>query len=196
VEIIVLSVAILAGYPLPLLPVQILYVNLATDGLPAIALGVSPSDPDIMERLPRNPKETVFTREVKTFFLIAVLVQCPLLFGIFLTSLPNGVEIARTRLFLILVFFQLVLALNCRSLKHTLSKVTPHRSLWLAVLVNAALTLVLFNIPEARQAFGVVPIGLYEFVLIAGLSLITLFSVEITKLFVRSKEKVNETLQK
>ncbi len=181
VEIIVLSIAVLAGFPLPLLPVQILYINLATDGLPAIALGVSPSDPDVMKRPPRHPKESVFTKEVKLFLLRAVLIEVPFLLWVFLSSLPQGVEIAQTRLFLVLVFFELILALNCRSLKYTLLDVRPHKFLLLAVLWEAILIIVLINIPVAQQAFRIASIGLYEVGLIASLCLITLLSIEITK---------------
>ncbi len=192
VEIMVLSIAVLAGYPLPLLPVQILYINLATDGLPAIALGVSPSDPDVMKRPPRRPTETVFTKEVKTFLLRAVLIEVPLLLWVFLSSLPQGVEIARTRLFLVLVFFELMLALNCRSLRYTLFEVKPHKFLLLTVLWEAILILALINIPAAQQALGLVPIGLYEVELVAGLCFITLASIEITKRLSRER-KSNKT---
>ncbi len=181
-----LSIAVLAGYPLPLLPVQILYINLATDGLPAIALGVSPSDPDVMKRRPRHPKESVFTKEVKSFLLLAVLIEVPLLLLVFLGSLPQGVQIAQTRLFLVLVFFELVLALNCRSLKYTLFEAKPHRFLLLSVLWEAILILVLINIPAAQQAFGIVPAGLFEAGLVAALGLLTLLSVEIMKRLSRS----------
>jgi len=181
VEIAVLSIAVLAGYPLPLVPVQILYINLATDGLPAIALGVSPSDPDIMKIPPRNPKETVFTKEVKSFLLRAALIEVPLLLWVFLSSLPQGEQLAQTRLFLVLVFFELILALNCRSLKYTLVEVRPHKFLLLATLWEALLILALINIPVAQQAFGIASIGLFEAGIIAGLSLTTLLSVEITK---------------
>jgi len=181
VEIAVLSIAVLAGYPLPLLPVQILYINLATDGLPAIALGVSPSDPDIMKRPPRNPKETVFTKDVKSFLLRAVLIEVPILLWIFLSSLPQGEEIAQTRLFLVLVFFELVLALNCRSLKYTLFKAKPHRFLLWAILWETILVLILVNIPVGRQAFGLVPVGVFEAGLVIGWCLVVLLSIEITK---------------
>jgi len=187
VEIVLLSIAVLAGYPLPLIPIQILYINLATDGLPAIALGVSPSDPDIMRRPPRPPEETVFTREVKSFLLRAVLIEVPLLLWVFLSSLPQGVEIARTRLFLVLVFFELILALNCRSLKYTLLDVRPHKLLLLAVLWEALLILILISIPVTQQAFGIASIGLFEVGLIAGLCLITLLSIEITKRLLRTQ---------
>lgn len=193
VEIVVLSIAVLAGFPLPLLPVQILYINLATDGLPAIALGMSPPDPDVMKRPPMHPKETVFTKEVKSFLLRAVLIEAPLLLWIFLSSLPLGVEIARTRLFLVFVFFELVLALNCRSLKHTLFKVKPHKLLLLTVLWETILILILANIPAARQAFGMVPIGVFEVGLIIGMCLIVLLSVEFTKHLLHMHE--NKILQ-
>ena len=193
VEIIVLSIAVLAGFPLPLLPVQILYINLATDGLPAIALGISPSDPDVMKRPPRHPKESVFTKEVKFFLLRAVLIEVPLLLWVFLSSLPQGVEIAQTRLFLVLVFFELILALNCRSLKYTLLDVRPHKFLLLAVLWEALLILILINIPVAQQAFRIAPIGLFEAGLIAGLCLITVLSIEITKRLSRAHENKNLT---
>ena len=170
---------------------QILYVNLATDGLPAIALGVSPSDPDVMKRRPRNPKETIFTKEVKSFLLRAVLVEVPLLLWVFLSSLPHSEEIAQTRLVIVLVFFELILALTCRSLKYTLFEVRPHKFLLLAVLWEALIVLALINIPIAQQALGIVPIGMLEAGLVAGLCLITLLSIEVTKRLLRAHENKN-----
>jgi Ca2+-transporting ATPase len=189
VEIVVLSVAILAGYPAPLLPVQILYINLATDGLPAIALGVSPPDPDIMKRPPRDPKETLFTSEVKSFLLRALIIECPLLLGLFISSLQLGEQIASARLFLTLVFFELVLAVTCRSLKYTLFEAKPHKFLLLAILWETALILTLINIPIARQVLGIAEFGLIDGVIIITLCLITLFSIEITKRLLRMREK-------
>ncbi len=181
VEIIILSFAVLAGFPLPLVPVQILYINLATDGLPAIALGLSPPEPDIMKRPPRNPKETIFTRDVKIFLLRAILIETPLLIWVFTSSLPLGEEIARTRLFLVLIFFELVLALSCRSLKYNITKARPHKLLVGTVIWEIALIALILNVPFLRDSFGLVPIGVYEVVLIAGLSALVLFTIELTK---------------
>ncbi len=157
VEIVILSFAVLAGFPLPLLPVHILYVNLATDGLPAIALGLSPPEPDVMKRPPRNPKETIFTKDVKVFLLRAILIETPLLLWVFISSLPLGIEVAQTRLFLVLIFFELVLALSCRSLKYTIVKARPHKLLVGTILWEIALILLIVNVPFLRESFKLAP---------------------------------------
>ncbi|MEM2087383.1 MAG: cation-translocating P-type ATPase [Thermoproteota archaeon] len=184
VEIIMLSAAILMGLPLPLLAVQILYVNLATDGLPAIALGVSPSDPDIMKRPPRNPKESIFTKDVKIFLLRTVVVGVPLITWVFSASLPYE-DLARTRVFISFIFFELVLALTCRSLNYTIFEARPHRFLLAAVFWEALLLLALITFPITRQALGIVEPQPTDFLTSAGIGLITLVSIEGTKLLLR-----------
>jgi len=181
VEIVILSFAVLAGFPLPLLPIHILYVNLATDGLPAIALGLSPPEPDVMKRPPRNPKETIFTKDVRVFLLRAILIETPLLLWVFISSLPLGIEIAQTRLFLVLIFFELVLALSCRSLKYTIIKARPHKLLVGTILWEIALILLIVNVPFLRESFKLAPVGLDELFLIVGLSALVLFTIELTK---------------
>ena len=188
VEITVLALAVLAGYPPPLLPVQILYVNLATDGLPAIALGVSPPDPDIMERPPRDPKETIFTWDVKSLILRTLVVGAPFIFWIFLTSLHNGVDLARTRVFIAFVFFELILAVTCRSLKYTIIETRPHKFLLLAIVWEILLLIALLSFPATRQALGVIETEPYSFTLAATLSIITLISIEGTKLLLQRRE--------
>jgi Ca2+-transporting ATPase len=191
VEILVLSFAVLAGFPLPLLPAQILYINLATDGFPAIALGLSPPDPDVMKRPPRNPKESIFTRDVKVFLLRAILIETPILLWIFLSSLPLGVEVAQTRLFLTLVAFELVIALCCRSLKYPIYKVKPHRLLLITILWESFLIALIFGLPFLRESFGLVPIGAFDILFIVGLSAVVLVTIEVTKyLLHRHDERV------
>jgi len=189
VEIAVLSIAILLGFPLPLLPVHILYINLATDGLPAIALGLSPPDPDLMEKPPRDPKESIIAKDIRAFLLMAIIIEVPLLLLIYILSLPEGVEVARTRLFLVFIFFELVLALNCRSLKHNIFRVKPHKFLLLVVLWEMVLIVILINIPIVREAFGIALIGMFEVGLIIVMCLITFVSIEITKILLNKAEK-------
>jgi len=186
VEIVVLSSIVLVGYPLPLLPAAILYINLATDGLPAIALGVGPPDPDMMERPPRHPSETVFTRDVKLFLVQVVLIQTPLIVWAYLWLLPQGIETARTAVFLMFILFELTLALNCRSLRYTLLHVKPHKFLILAVVWETALVLSLVNLRPVLDAFGIVQPTLQDFGLAMGLALVTLFSIEFLKYLLRN----------
>jgi Ca2+-transporting ATPase len=200
IEIIVLSAVVLIGYPLPLLPVQVLYINLVTDGLPAIALGLSPPDKDIMKRPPRNPNESIFSKDVKQFFLITILVQVPLFLYVFLSMAPLGVDVddpsmvsARTVLFYLFVFCELTLALTCRSLKYTILEARPHRLLVGSIVFNVVLTIVLFGfVPGAAEAFGIGPLSLMGIEIIIGLCLISLVAIEGLKLITRRKEN-NET---
>jgi Ca2+-transporting ATPase len=159
VEIVVLSVTTLVilralGYSgeesLALLPVHILYINLATDGLPALALGVSPPDPDLMKRPPPKRGEGVLSRDVIEFLVMAVIVESPLLIAAFYLALPMGIDAARTRLFLLFIAFELVLAINCRSLRHSVLKVGPHKWLVLAVLWELSLITLLISHPVTR----------------------------------------------
>ncbi|MCW3984020.1 MAG: cation-translocating P-type ATPase [Candidatus Bathyarchaeota archaeon] len=181
VEIVILSFAVLAGFPLPLLPVHILYVNLATDGLPAIALGLSPAEPDVMKRPPRNPKESIFTKDVKAFLIRALLIETPLLLGVFISSLPLGIEVAQTRLFLLLIAFELILAICCRSLKYPVFKARPHKLLVATILWEIGLIALIINVPFLRDVFKLAPIGLYEIGLIVGLSALVFGTIELTK---------------
>ena len=186
VEIIVLSAGVLmwgADF-LPLLPAQILYINLATDGLPALALGVSPADPDVMRRPPRNPKESIFTKEVKTFLFALPLILSPLLLWIFARSLPAGLELDRTDLFLTFVFFELTVALNCRSLNYSFWEAKPHKFLLLAVAWEVALLTALVRIPGTREALGLAVPGLGDVAEVIGICLFVFLIIEGLKRFV------------
>ncbi len=144
-----------------LIAVQLLWVNLTTDGLPAIALGVDPGDPDLMERKPRNPKEGVFTKDVRIWLIaLPIGMSIILLFSYFLylpwTSEAN-LTLARTQLFTSIVLMELANAFACRSLKHPLIKagVFKNKTLWYAVLSSFALQLLVLYVPSVQSLFAV-----------------------------------------
>ena len=195
VELIVIGGGVLAGLPLPLLASQILWVNLITDGPPALALGVSPPSPDVMLRPPRDPKESIFSSEVKSMLTLIPLVHSPILLYIFISSLNQGVNVARTSLFIMFIFFELVVALNCRSLKYSIFKVKPHKILSLAVIGSALSTVILFLIPQLRSAFELVMPTLTDIMWAAVLSILPIILIEMLKMRFRKSGKIQQNIQ-
>jgi Ca2+-transporting ATPase len=121
-EVMVMFLASLLGMPLPLLPIQILWVNLVTDGLPAMALGLEPPEPGIMERKPRERNESIFARQLGRIIFsrglfISIATLCTFTLGLIYCRF-NGIEelnLPRTMAFTTLVFAQLFYVFECRS---------------------------------------------------------------------------------
>jgi len=195
VEVIIIGGVVLTLGPehLPLFPAAILFINLVTDGLPALALGIAPPDPDIMERPPRDPKEKVFSSDVLLFFALAILFWSPGFLWLYLRQLHDPLR-ARTDLFFLFILTELIVAFNFRSLRHSLWRLRPHRWLSLAVISQIILTFALSFIPVVREAFGIdIPKAL-DIEIILLFSLWATASIELTKLWIRrkiSREKIN-----
>jgi Ca2+-transporting ATPase len=155
-EVVVLGGVVMALGPafLPLLPAAILYVNLASDGLPALALGIAPPDKDIMQRPPRDPNESVFSFDVRTFIVLGALVECPIFLWLFLRDM-HDLELARTEVFLMFVIVELMLALNFRSLRYSILEAPPHKWLLVAIFWELVLIAVLIQFAPVREAFGI-----------------------------------------
>jgi Ca2+-transporting ATPase len=187
-EVIVIGGAVLVLGPhyLPLLPAAILYINLVTDGLPALALGVAPPDPDIMARPPRDPKEKVFTKDVVAFLAIAVLLWSPIFLFIFFHDLRDIVH-ARSELFYLFLFVELVIALNSRSLRYSFFKLRPHKWLVIAVLSQVVLTVGLLLIPSIRRGFGILPPTANDAILALAFGTFVFLSMEGIKVILRRR---------
>ena len=185
-EVVVIGGIVLLLGPdyLPLLPAAILYLNLATDGLPALALGVAPPDPDIMARPPRRPDESVFGWDVKSFILRAVIIEVPIYLWIFFSHADDW-EQARTMLFFMFVAVEFVIALNCRSLIHSIFSVPPHKWLIFALAWELALIAFLVQLPAVRQAFGITIPGIGDLLLIAAIGLLVMLIIEASKVLLR-----------
>lgn len=197
VEVAVLAFISLALAPLvglsegamPLLPVQILYVNLATDGLPALALGFSPMDRDLLLRPPRASGESLFTGDVWRLLVANLLVQAPILIAGFDAALPGGIDAARTRLFLMFVFMEVSLAISYRSLSKSLLTTAPHRWLVASAAWEAFLILTLVQIPQAREALGIIIPGAQDAVWVVAGVILTTCACEVTKAVNRRSER-------
>ena len=198
-EILVLSIAMLIS-PEPksavaLTTIQILWVNLTTDGLPAIALGVDPGDPDLMERKPRNPKESVFSRDVKTYLVITPIITTALLLTGYFYYQPwlggHNLTEARTQLFTAVVLIELAVAISCRSLKYPIFQVGVFKNkfLWVAVLSSFALQLIVLYIPPLHGLFDVTYPELVDWMTALAFMAITFGVLEIGKFVTTRRRK-------
>jgi len=187
-EVVVIGGIVLIKGPgyLPLLAAAILYINLATDGLPALALGISPPDPDIMERPPRNPKESVFSPDVLTFIAMALVIETPFFYYLFFHELSDIAQ-ARTEIFFLFIIVELVIALNFRSLRFSVFKVPPHRWLNLAILSQIILVAGLVQLPSVRESFGILRPSLSGLAIILAFSLFVFLAMEAVKALLRRK---------
>ncbi|MGD0494806.1 MAG: cation-translocating P-type ATPase [Candidatus Bathyarchaeia archaeon] len=174
---------------------QLLWVNLTTDGLPAIALGIDPGDPDIMERKPRDPNESVFTLDVKLYLsLIPILMTALLLFGYFFyrpwESSTQLLE-ARTQLLTAMVMMELANAISARSLKYPVWKigVFKNKFLWYAVLSSFFLQLIVLYTPGLNAVFSVSAPEPLDWAFAALFTAITFGSVETAKWITSSRGK-------
>jgi Ca2+-transporting ATPase len=155
-EILLMATAAIAGMPLPLTAVQILYVNLATDGLPALALAVDPPEADLMRRHPRDPRSGVFTRRVLVLLLAggvwSAVVNLALFTGLLAAGRPLQEAMAMT--FVSLVVIQLLKAYNYRSDRLSVFD-RPFANRWLnaAVLWELGLLIALIYVPALHAPF-------------------------------------------
>ncbi|TFH23407.1 cation-transporting P-type ATPase, partial [Candidatus Bathyarchaeota archaeon] len=155
------DVELIGSAAIALTAVQILWINLVTDGLPAIALGIDPGDPDLMERKPRKPKESIFTKDVKVYLTLVPIFMTVLLLLAFFSHMPWESELnllnARTQLFTAMIAMELTIAISARSFKYPIAKVGPFKNkyLWLAVFSSFALQLVVLYVPGIQTLFDV-----------------------------------------
>lgn len=185
-EIFVIAISILAGLPLPFLPIQILWINLLTDSLPALALGFDGKDRGIMNRKPRNPKENVL-HKMLLFIISAGVLAAAVSLGLFIFEIKTGgsVEKARTLVFTTAIVFELLFVFNCRSESNPFWKVNPfsNKLLVAAVLLGLLLQIAIIYTPFFNSVFKTVPLGWFDWLVIVLLSSTGLFLLP--KIFIR-----------
>jgi Ca2+-transporting ATPase len=184
-EILILGLTGLLGLPLPLIALQILWVNLTTDGLPALALGVDPPDPDLMERPPRDPKESVFTKKVQWYIGGLALNIFVGLFPLFYWYWKSeGLVKAQTMVLVTIILFEMFNAFNCRSARYSIFKLGWVSNKWLvwAVLSSVFLMALVLYVPYLAFLFHTVPLSFTDWIIALLISCSALVFVELYKL--------------
>jgi Ca2+-transporting ATPase len=183
-EIGLMAGATLAGLPLPLSAVQILYVNLATDGLPALALAVDPPEDDLMRRPPRDPRTGIFTRPVVLLMLVGGVWSTVVNLGLFVWALNSGrgVQEAMTMTFVSLVLIQFFKAYNFRSDRHSVLR-RPFANKWLNIAIVWELLLLglIVYVPILERTFGTFGLTLKDWLIIIAAALTVSPVLELAK---------------
>ena len=190
-EVLTMFLGILMGMPVVLLPTQLLLVNLVTDGLPAIALGLEPPEPEAMQKPPRRPDESFFSDGLmgRIFFRGMLIGICTL--GAFSAVVRTGgtLEAARTAALCTLILSQLVHVFECKSERRTLFSMPYGNNLWLvgAVLVSVAVLAAAVAVPMLRVIFSTVMLTRPQWYIALGFSLTVPLCSSIAGLFRRKK---------
>jgi Ca2+-transporting ATPase len=195
-EILVMVGAAIAGWPLPLLPLHLLWVNLVTDGLPALALVMDPAPRDVLRHPPRSPHEPMLGRpEWRRILVLAALEAVVVLatFGWVLEQ--DGLVAARTAAFTTLVFSELLRALAARSPTRLFWEVGAFSNLQLlAVIAGSVLLQVgLFQVAAARSLFDLADVGFAGWGSALAIGLIPVSAWELAKLATRAARRLRET---
>ncbi len=160
------------GLPLPLLPIQLLYLNLVTDGINALPLAMEPSHSDILNRKPRDRKEKILNKSLIPFLLIIAGLMAFSTIPVFNYFLPEGLDKARTAAFVSMSMFQLFNVFNMRSLKYSLFKVGLFSNKWVlyAITISLLLMIGIVYLPWISEIFQFVPLSFKEFFVISLIS--------------------------
>jgi Ca2+-transporting ATPase len=183
-EILTLFVATMLNWHEPLLPIHILWVNLVTDSLPALALGVDPAEKNIMDRKPRNPEKNIFDKGMITRIIYQGIMVGALTLAAFVFGSQRSLEAGRTMAFTVLALSQLVHAFNVRSNRQSVFKVglLSNRYLLGAVALSALLVFAVLEVPLLASVFKVTALGAAEWRMVGMLSLAPVVVVEAVKL--------------
>ena len=204
-EVLCVFFATVFGWAMPLVPTQLLWVNLITDTLPAISLGMDPGDKDVMNRKPRDPKESFFAegagmRAIVGGVLIGILTLVAFYLGIIhsgdvpIKEAKDGTEIVtygRTMAFIVLTFSQLFYSLSMRNSKKNIFEVGFFGNMFLiiSIIISIILQVLLISIPPIAEMFKVTALDPSHWGIVIGLSLIPFAINEIIKVVTRGKSE-------
>ncbi|HET9350493.1 MAG TPA: HAD-IC family P-type ATPase, partial [Burkholderiales bacterium] len=189
-EILIIFGAMLFGMPIPLRPVHLLWLNLVSDGAPALALGMEKGDKDMMKHPPRPPKEPVINRDMAIGIGVIALVDALAILTVFYLALqryPTSLEAAQTIAFVTLCVSELVRAFTARSEYHSIFSIGVFSNRWMVWAVGASLLLVLLvvYVPFLQPFFDTVPLTLDDWLMMAPFFFASAIAMELLKLYFR-----------
>jgi Ca2+-transporting ATPase len=188
-EVLTLFLAPILGLPLPLQPIQILWMNLVTDSLPALALAVEPAEGEVMKRPPRDPREGIFAHGLGVFCIWVGLLMAAVCIGVQYTEVKSGNDDWETMVFTVIVWGQLTTALAVRSEKESLFKLGlfTNKAMLGAIVVGVVLQLAVIYVPFLNPIFDTKPLTAGELLLCTALSFIPFVAIELEKFVKRKK---------
>lgn len=183
-EILIIFLSMILNWPIPLLPIHLLWVNLVTDAFPALALGTEKKEPNLMESKPRNPEEPIINRDMIINIAVqACVMTAAVLFAFWFGWRSYGLDMGRTYAFVTIISCELLRAYTARSEKYTLLKIGifTNKYMNLATVVSFSLLFVVMLVPAFRDVFRVMPLRFSDWDIVALISFAPLLFGELTK---------------
>ena len=182
-EIILLLVAVLCNFDMPLLPIQLLFINLVGDSLPSLALSVDHAAKDIMERPPVKPHQGIFTRAFTTRVVLQSLIIGAASLGAYMIGMEHSIETARTMTFAVMIFSQFTMIFSIRAGRQWFThRFFTNRWLWLTIVLVTTLTLLVMLVPAMQTLFKLTALSAPQWGMVIGLSIGVLIVSELLKL--------------
>jgi Ca2+-transporting ATPase len=188
-EIVAVFTAIMLKFPLPMIPLQILLMNLLTDDFPALGLGAELSEEDVMKRPPRDPKAKPITGNMLILIIIFGVIMGLGTFFMFTRYVDGNLSKAQTVAFTTLVAFEMFAVISSRSLYHSWKKLNPFTNPWLmgAVGLSILIQIIIIYWAPMQQIFGTFPLAAFDWLKIVGIAFLGFIVMESSKFFLKIK---------
>ena len=185
-EILLLLVAVICNWDMPLLPLQLLFINLVGDSMPALAISVDHAEKDIMQRKPVKPNQGIFTKKFTWDVLARALIVGVSTIAAFLIGEQVSVDVGRTMAFAVMIFAQFTIIFSIRSGKQWFGyRLFSNRFLWLTLVLVICMTIVVMLVPTMQEMFYLAALNAAQWWTVLGLSVGTLVLSEAYKMLRR-----------
>lgn len=188
-EILIIFLATLMGLPVPLKPIQLLWVNLLTDALPALALGMEGKEPDIMQKPPRKPEEPIIDKSMQIQIAIQATALTVAVLGTFICGLhyTSEIQAARTYAFATMIFGELLRAYTARSERFSVFKIGFFKNKYMvsSTMLSLLLLIGVIYLPFLRTVFNTISLSYFDWLIIIAFSLIPFTVAELSKPLLR-----------